>query len=370
MPLSRPLRVRRFRNYPLLVIGLLVLLVLLVPACSEDDVPDASIRGRVTDADGQPVAGAAILLCYDLPQAKNGAKPQTAISFNVATPGPVQVYVTEPCHDTLVRSLVDGDLVAGVHMVTWDGKDEQGRKVVAGFYALHLVTTEQHDVRDFFMNEIGYAGQTATADLEAFAVTDADGRFSFGQDCLAFGREVTMVDETGQALAPYTIPHRATLWAVHDVLGAAAGPALATISPTEGADITIVFSGTSALAELRAFAAAHWSVEQLDCALDPGCAVQALAGLAQIYFAITGDHEDLPLWVDPSVDEAAYLNNLGRWSQFVFGWDDFLAPADFVADGEDPTDVQWLGDPRCSAHREAYRLLLAGKTSPSASVTP
>jgi len=63
--------------------------------------------------------------------------------------------------------------------------------------------------------------------------------------------------------------------------------------------------------------------------------------------------EELPLWVSRIEDEREYYENLGKWDQFVFGWDDFIAPADLGLGLE--ADIQYLKDPRVSANREIYR---------------
>lgn len=339
---------------------LTALLLLGVAACDEDDVPVDTIRGTVVDSDGQPVEGAAIMLCYDLLIADPGAKPQTGIEFIVPEPSHARAWVTESCHDATVRTLIDDDLVAGQFLVTWDGKNTEGDKVVPGVYIFNLVLGEETHTREMFLHEIGYAGHLTADGLESFAVTDADGKFSIDQNCLAFGYQGEGMDESGTIPSTFTIPHRATLWAIHDNHGAAAGPAKVTISPILGATVDITFGDTPPYGELRDFATLHWSVDRLDCAYDHDCADGNLAGAGIDYFLVN-DYRNLVLWIDPVVDEAGFLDNIGRWSQFVFGWDDFLHPSQFMGDDYSPGDVAALNDPRCSAHREAYRLLLAGK---------
>ncbi len=38
----------------------------------------------------------------------------------------------------LVRTLVDGDLTAGPHTLTWAGRDDTGQRVASGTYLLRL----------------------------------------------------------------------------------------------------------------------------------------------------------------------------------------------------------------------------------------
>ena len=63
----------------------------------------------------------------------------------------------------------------------------------------------------------------------------------------------------------------------------------------------------------------------------------------------------MPLWVSKEDDRREYYENLGKWDQFVFGWDDFEDPRDFL---DDPTiNIANLKDPRTSQNRETYRAL-------------
>jgi hypothetical protein len=58
---------------------------------------------------------------------------QTAIRFGLAQGGRASIGVFD-VQGRRVRSLVDGDLPAGEHAVSWDGIDDQGRQAAAGVY--------------------------------------------------------------------------------------------------------------------------------------------------------------------------------------------------------------------------------------------
>lgn len=133
--------------------------------------------------------------------------------------------------------------------------------------------------------------------------------------------------------------------------------------------------GEDMVDEYMEFADDHWFLEKFDAAYDPGYPDRpgeinfdyvSTAGFAQDYFqprdengAPSTSYTHLPLWVSASDDRREYYENLGKWDQFVFGWDDFRDPRGFIP-GLDPNesndaDITNLQDPRTSSHREEYR---------------
>jgi flagellar hook assembly protein FlgD len=72
----------------------------------------------------------------------NPFNPSTRIAFEVQaenghTEQPVRVTVYD-AHGRLVRRLVDGGVVPGEHSVTWDGRNDAGRRVASGQYYYRL----------------------------------------------------------------------------------------------------------------------------------------------------------------------------------------------------------------------------------------
>ncbi len=114
--------------------------------------------------------------------------------------------------------------------------------------------------------------------------------------------------------------------------------------------------------EYYVFADAHWSEERLKAAYDPNYlsygnpAYSYWEGRGTEYFSVTG-YENLPLWVSVVDDRREYYENLGKWDQFVFGWEDFRDPRDFLGLSPQERDIANLKDPRTSALREQYRQL-------------
>ena len=69
--------------------------------------------------------------------------------------------------------------------------------------------------------------------------------------------------------------------------------------------------------------------------------------------------ENLPLYVTKEDDFREYYENLGKWDQFIFGWDDYVRPDDAISigvvytpTGERDPDLQ---QPWVSKNREIYR---------------
>jgi len=69
----------------------------------------------------------------------NPFNPRTTISFTLATAGRarLEVFTVNGRH---LRTLVDGDLTAGTHLISWDGTDDGGRAVASGTYLYRLHT--------------------------------------------------------------------------------------------------------------------------------------------------------------------------------------------------------------------------------------
>lgn len=106
-----------------------------------------------------------------------------------------------------------------------------------------------------------------------------------------------------------------------------------------------------------AFADAHWSEDGMSAAywsLHPN---QYLAGVGLDYFDVNDSQDgytELPLWVSREEDEREYYENLGKWDQFVFGWDDFVRPEELPGyqGGGAVSDLRLAG---ISDNREKYR---------------
>lgn len=156
------------------------------PSRPFDSGLDDGIVGIVTDAAGDPVAGAAVCLAFQIEFPDRFAKPATRISFDLPEAGAVTVKILDRRGDH-VRVLVDGDLPAGSYAVTWDTRDDSGRLVPNGLYDV-VVEPEA--------GESTHIGLLLSArDLETFferanAVSDDEGYYRIPRDLIPVGATV------------------------------------------------------------------------------------------------------------------------------------------------------------------------------------
>lgn len=71
----------------------------------------------------------------------NPFNPETSINYFLSNPGHVSIKIYNVLGQE-VRTIVDAGRKAGVHTVTWDGKDNMGRQSGSGFYFYRMVTGE------------------------------------------------------------------------------------------------------------------------------------------------------------------------------------------------------------------------------------
>ncbi|MBK6732813.1 MAG: hypothetical protein IPG61_01725 [bacterium] len=123
--------------------------------------------------------------------------------------------------------------------------------------------------------------------------------------------------------------------------------------------------------EYYAFADEHYSDELLLAAyVAGGSNVDSFyrADIGTDYFdfeamSTLDDLDNLPLYVTVEEDRREYYENLGKWDQFVFGWDDFMRPDDYASlpgnEGYEPTGDPKIdfANPWVSENRESYRLM-------------
>jgi len=96
-----------------------------------------------TAVDSEQLAVTSYQLAQNYPNPFSGAaeNPLTAISFQL----PVNSQVTLSIYSItgqLVRELVHGEMVAGQHALSWDGRDRLGNAVAAGLYLYRLAVTD------------------------------------------------------------------------------------------------------------------------------------------------------------------------------------------------------------------------------------
>lgn len=74
-----------------------------------------------------------------LANAPNPFNPRTTLRFGLAEAGPARLAIFD-ARGRLVRTLLDGGLAAGDHVVAWDGRDDSGRAAPSGVYFSRLAS--------------------------------------------------------------------------------------------------------------------------------------------------------------------------------------------------------------------------------------
>jgi hypothetical protein len=87
-------------------------------------------------ADGGMAHGVKVALAQNRP---NPFGPETFITYAVGTSTPVKVGVYD-VNGRVIRTLVSGEVPAGNHRVSWNGKDADGRPMAPGIYLCRLET--------------------------------------------------------------------------------------------------------------------------------------------------------------------------------------------------------------------------------------
>lgn len=70
----------------------------------------------------------------------------TRIALGVAQPAHVQLVVLAGVSGPVLRTLIDTDLVAGLHTVVWDGRDAMGAALPDAIYPYQMIATVQNAV--------------------------------------------------------------------------------------------------------------------------------------------------------------------------------------------------------------------------------
>ena len=224
---------------------LMIATMVLIGACNDSTPPDESnIRGRVVDAQGQPVAGAVVVLQYDTTPPMSGKqdKPQTQIAFVLGAAGHAKVWINDYCNGSTLRLLADRDYPAGHHEITWDGLDDAGRILPDGAYQCHVETDAAERTWTVLILFQEYGDFAADAVVAPLAVTDSRGRFTLAQACLPFGYVYEVENGLGELVEVFTIIRDVQVWAFSEAAGARGSSAVVTVDPETGADVTVTLN--------------------------------------------------------------------------------------------------------------------------------
>lgn len=175
-------------------------------ACSDDDddaASDIAISGRVLDAQGQPVAGAGILIDYTaVPGLQAFALPYPIDTEPIPEVIPAAVGdstcvdVSDWCGNPVARLSCEGNQVCA-----WDRYDNDGLVVPPGLYRLNPYDCESFDPyaeRLIFVDHENI-GSVLNDGTRPLAVTDADGRFAIPRCLIPLGERFNCtVGEPGE----------------------------------------------------------------------------------------------------------------------------------------------------------------------------
>lgn len=107
-----------------------------------------AVQTKVIDYLEQNVEGPAGVENYEESNIINGSglKLKTCgntITYQLPQTGPVQIKLYN-LKGQLVQILADGEKAIGAHQISWDGRDQAGRKVSSGVYLVKLTASKQN----------------------------------------------------------------------------------------------------------------------------------------------------------------------------------------------------------------------------------
>lgn len=218
----------------------------LLSACSDTAAPpsdDTAVRGYVLDVQGRPVAGASIVLQYDvaLVPGSEADKPQYGVRFDMAEPGRVHAWVAGFCDDDTVCTIIDMDLPSGSFTIIWNGEDDLGRRAPDGVYRMHVTWPAGQASNEFALAGNGYGALTPQESIAAAVVTDAKGAFRLETGCLPFGYEFLNLGESDLPFGRVAFTRRVRVWAFREGVVAQASDWI-TVDPEKGAAVTLTFA--------------------------------------------------------------------------------------------------------------------------------
>lgn len=176
--------------------------------------PPATVSGTVTDADG-PVEGASILVSFR-PSVADLVPPRNQPGFQPATIGAgslLGMWIDDVCGERIRTLCADSCSLS----VFWDGLDDDGKKVLDGFYLVTLKVQDDSTGARTLTDDIFLFTEYPVWDPELYrsanARTAPDGSFEFDDRCLGFGKVVTATGESG--VVEYPLTRWIDLLAVH-----------------------------------------------------------------------------------------------------------------------------------------------------------
>jgi len=211
---------------PRAIVALLILATL--SACSDDpttpDPVDFTITGSVTDADGNPVPNALVLLDLPFTHTLKSALPATTVlQLTLPEPDHVRLDILSHC-GTDTFSTLEMDLPAGLNRIPVESVDRVGRQLTDQVMRAIFTTSTGTDERPLSLqrnigNDGGDYAQWNHAHIQDHvriqAITNDDGWYTITDPCLGFGSVFPLIGENGLIIGEASIPWQVRAWAYH-----------------------------------------------------------------------------------------------------------------------------------------------------------
>jgi hypothetical protein len=107
------------------------------PALPPGNLCFARMGARDQGCGATAVPSASLPAANLLPARPNPCNPRTTLSFSLATAAPVRLEIFA-LDGTRVARLIEGPRPAGIHEVSWDGRDQRDQDVPTGIYLVRL----------------------------------------------------------------------------------------------------------------------------------------------------------------------------------------------------------------------------------------
>ena len=130
-------------RFSLLILSMLACITLC--SCFLEQSDSKYISGHITDANGQPVANAYVGVDYIYETNYDIERPTTNIHYSLHSAGQTLIWISKENISDTVKVLLNENLDAGYHQVTWDATDNDEFYVKTGFYKFNLRSEETND---------------------------------------------------------------------------------------------------------------------------------------------------------------------------------------------------------------------------------
>jgi len=227
-------------------LGWSMLLLLFACSCSEEPydpglVRPTWIRGKVIDEEGLAVPNAAILMTYGLSRKSSRTQPAKSTLSRNDLPDTleVQTRIVDSCRDETVRFISEVRAILEPLFLIWDGRDDDGKLVFPGPYDFQMDYSDTTVFGEIFFAPRSYPAEADPAAYRHFTKTNTNGLFEFSQECLAFGQEITLLDEPGAPGDVITVPRYVKVWAIHEDYLTGVTEDSVFVDPEVGAQVTI-----------------------------------------------------------------------------------------------------------------------------------